>query len=236
MNNLVGKLHIFQKKKALENADGIICISKNTKKDLLEFYPNLSKKKIQVIYNGFNSKDYNYNETVQTENTVLFVGARKGYKNFNKAVGVISETKKISLTIVGSPLEPDEKSLLDIMMPDRYQVFSHISNGELNKLYNKSICLLYLSEYEGFGIPILEAMSAGCPVVALKKSSIPEVAGDAGLLFSEFNKNSIKHAIELLSDNENVRLEQVKLGLQNAKRFSWDKCYEEVLSFYNEVN
>jgi len=235
ISSLAGKIHICQKKKALENADGIICISENTKKDMLELYPDLNKKKVRVIYNGFNSNYYNYNENVHIKNTVLFVGSRKGYKNFDKAVAVVSEIKNISFTIVGAPLEDNEKSLLDKMLPNRYQSFSHVSNEELNKLYNQSICLLYLSEYEGFGIPILEAMSAGCPVIALKKSSIPEVAGDAGILFSSFDKQSVQEAIELLKDNQEIRSEQIELGLNNAKKYSWDKCYKEVLDFYLEV-
>lgn len=235
-NNIVGQIHIFQKKNALKNADIIICISENTKKDMLALYPSLIKKKIQVIHNGFNSNDYYYDNNTSVEDTALFVGARGGYKNFDKAVAVVSETNAISLTIVGAPLEPHEKLLLDKKLPNRYQVFTHVSNQELNKIYNKSICLLYLSEYEGFGIPILEAMSAGCPVIALKKSSIPEVAGDAGILFANFDRALIKEAIEMLRDNEKLRLEQIELGLKNAKKFSWDKCYEEVLTLYKEVN
>ena len=235
MKGLVGKIHIYQKKKALENADGIICISENTKKDMLELYPDLNKKKIRVIYNGFNLNDYSYDKNVLIEDKILFVGARKGYKNFDKAVAAVSGTSNISLTIVGAPLEADEKSLLDKMLPNRYQSFSHVSNEELNKLYNKSICLLYLSEYEGFGIPILEAMSAGCPVVALKNSSIPEVAGDAGILFSNYDKKRVQEAIESLRDNQEIRSEQIELGLNNAKKYSWDKCYKEVLDFYHEV-
>jgi mannosyltransferase len=121
------------------------------------------------------------------------------------------------------------------MLPNRYKSFSHISNEELNKLYNQSICLLYLSEYEGFGIPVLEAMSAGCPVIALKKSSIPEVAGNAGILFSDFDKKSVQKTIESLRDNKKLRTEQIELGLKNVKKYSWDKCYKEVKNFYHEV-
>jgi len=235
MKSLVGNAHIIQKKRALEKADGIICISKNTMKDMLELYPNLSKKKMKVIYNGFNSNDYVYDPDIQIENSVLFVGARKGYKNFDKAVEVVSEINNVSLTIVGAPLDSDEKNLLDKMLPNRYQSFSHVGNEELNKLYNQSICLLYLSEYEGFGIPVLEAMSAGCPVVALKKSSIPEVAGDAGVLYSNYDKKAIIEIIELLSSNESARLDQIDLGLENAKKFSWDICYENTIKFYKEI-
>jgi len=235
MKSLVGNAHIIQKKRALEKADGIICISKNTMKDMLELYPNLSKKKMKVIYNGFNSNDYVYDPDIQIENSVLFVGARKGYKNFDKAVESVSETTNVSLTIVGPPLDADEKTMLNKLLPSRYKSFSHVNNEELNILYNKAICLLYLSEYEGFGIPVLEAMSAGCPVIALRKSSIPEVAGDAGILFSNFDKKSTKEAIESLRDNKEIRSEQIELGLNNVKKYSWDNCYEEVLDFYHEV-
>jgi mannosyltransferase len=235
MKSLVGKIHIFQKKKALEKADGIICISKSTKKDMLELYPNLSKKKIKVVYNGFNSNDYVYDTDIPIENSVLFVGARKGYKNFDKAVEAVSETNNVSLTIVGAPLDVDEKAMLNKLLPNRYQSFSHVSNEELNKLYNQSICLLYLSEYEGFGIPVLEAMSAGCPVIALKKSSIPEVAGNAGLLHSDYDKKAISEAIELLRNDESTRFYQIKLGLENSKKFSWDLCYENTIRFYHEI-
>jgi mannosyltransferase len=221
--------------KALKNADGIICISKNTKKDMLELYPELREKNIKVIYNGFSSNDYVYDENIPFENLALFVGARKGYKNFDKAVEVVAATEDLKLIIVGAALDRLEKELLDRTLPKRYHLFTHVSNEKLNELYNKSICLLYLSEYEGFGIPVLEAMSAGCPIVALKKSSIPEVAGDAGILFSNFDKNALQKTIELLRDNKELRTKQIELGLNNAKRFSWDKCYKEVLDFYNEV-
>lgn len=235
IRSLVGKIHIFQKRKALEIADGIICISENTKKDMLELYPYLMNKNIRVIYNGFNSFDYKHNENKMIENSVLFVGARKGYKNFGKAVLIVSELHDLSLTIVGPPLDSNEKTYLDRVLPNRYQSFSHVSNEELNELYNKSICLLYLSEYEGFGIPILEAMSAGCPVIALKKSSIPEVAGEAGLLFTSIDNKILQNTIESLRYNHTMRNEQIELGLRNAKRYSWDNCYKELLEFYQEV-
>jgi mannosyltransferase len=235
MKTLIGKIHTYQKKKALINADGIVCISENTKKDMLQIYPKLKNKKIIVIYNGFSSDNYVYKENLLFESSVLFVGARKGYKNFDKAVEVVKEINDVTLSIVGPPLTNDEKLFLDNVIPNRYKSFSHISNEELSNIYNKSICLLYLSEYEGFGIPVLEAMSSGCPVVALNKSSIPEVAGDAGILFTEFDKTKIKETVEFLRYNQDLRFKQINLGLINVKKFSWDKCYKELVDFYNEV-
>ena len=234
MKGLLRYFHIFQKRKALKNADGIICISENTKKDMLELYPYLKNKKIKVIYNGFSSSDYYHDSNIVRENFALFVGARTNYKNFDKAIDIVAATKDVSLVIVGGPLNENEKNTLNIKLSNRYELYSHISNKELNTLYNKSICLLYLSEYEGFGIPIIEAMSAGCPVLALNKSSIPEVAGEAGVLFSEYNINDIVSAVHSLRNDQNLRIMQIELGFNNAKRFSWDLCYQETLKFYND--
>jgi mannosyltransferase len=230
-----GKIHIFQKKRALENADAIICISENTKKDMIEIYPHLESKIIKVIYNGYNSKDYYYKPDLKPGNNVVFVGARKGYKNFDKCVELMSKTQNIFLNIVGPPLDREEVEFLNKKIPNRYKESTHVSNEELNDIYNNSICLIYLSDYEGFGIPIIEAMSAGCPVIALKKSSIPEVAGNAGLLFDTIEYDLIVNSIYKLRDDRQFREEQVELGLKNSKRFSWESCYEGVISFYQDL-
>lgn len=235
INTLTGKIHIYQKKNALINADAIICISENTKKDMLEFYPNLKNKKIKVIYNGFTSEDFFQISDIKYENSVLFVGARKGYKNFNETVEIISKLDDVHLNIVGPPLDSKEKEFLNDKLLNRYIFHEHIINEELNILYNKSICLMYLSEYEGFGIPVLEAMSAGCPVIALRKSSIPEVAGDAGILFEKIDHTLIIETIIKLKDNRHFREKQIRLGINNSKRFSWEKCFNEVRDFYCEL-
>ncbi|WP_410514280.1 glycosyltransferase family 1 protein [Paenibacillus sp. BR2-3] len=235
INTNIGKIHVHQKKKALKNADGIICISENTKKDMIELYPELKNKNIKVIYNGFNGHDYYPIPEIEFENSVIFVGSRKGYKNFNEVVEIISNLENISLKIVGAQLDQEEVSLLKQKLPNRYTLYKHINNEYLNVLYNKSICLVYLSEYEGFGIPVLEAMSAGCPVIALNKSSIPEVAREAGLLFDKIDYESIRNTILDLRENKEFRETQVKNGQKNSKRFSWDKCYHEVLGYYQEL-
>lgn len=235
VKTITGKIHTYQKKKALEKADGIICISENTKKDMIELYPKLKTKNIKVIYNGYNSQNYYYLPEIMVENSVLFVGARKGYKNFNEAVEILSKLEDVSLNIVGSQLDEEEITLLKHKLPNRYKVYTHISNEELNKLYNRSICLVYLSEYEGFGIPVLESMSAGCPVIALNKSSIPEVAGEAGMLFDRMDYRLIGDCIIKLRDDKKIREKQIELGLENSKKFSSDKCYGEVVNYYHEL-
>jgi len=235
IKTLVGKVHILQKRRALAAADGIICISENTRVDLLKLYPQFVAKRIRVIYNGFNNEDYYPILDAPLEDKVLFVGSRSAYKNFDKVVEMLAELSGISLTIVGEKLESREISMLEKKLGDRYTVYNHIGNEELNALYNESICLLYLSEYEGFGIPVLEAMAAGCPVIALRKSSIPEVVGNAGVLFDSFDNEKILYYIAKLRDDKRFRAQQIKIGRENSMGFSWDKCSQEVAGFYKEL-
>ncbi len=135
---------------------------------------------------------------VEPVDQVLFVGSRSGYKNFRSVVDALSSLHDLRLVCVGGgPLSPDEVRLLEKLLPGRYNWSGYLSSEELNLEYNKSACQVYPSVYEGFGIPVLEAMQAGCPVVAVKSSSMPEVAGDAALLTENGDADEICDAIKL---------------------------------------
>lgn len=234
-------IHSWQKGRAITKSDGIVCISQNTKKDLLKFYPDIKKENIQVIYNGVSDIFYKINEPsqslidsykkLQDKKYVLYVGERNGYKNFNLAVDVVRKLHNCSLVVVGGgDLSDNEKNILQ----KDYFHYQEISAQDLNVLYNNAFCLLYPSSYEGFGIPIVESMKAGCPVVSTNISSIPEVAGDAGLLVDTIEVNAFVEAI-LKLENKEFRDTMIIKGLEQAKKFSWDKCFEETLEFYKKI-
>lgn len=225
-------LHSYQKKKAIKKADAIIVISENTKKDLLLFFPKIDIKKIYVIYNGV-SDDFFPLKEKKTTNSFLFIGSREMYKNFDFAVKAIAQTCHLKLTIVGSVLRKEELAMLDKLMPGRWEVFNNIENTKLNELYNNAFGLIYPSSYEGFGIPLLEAMKAGCPFIALNHSSIPEVAGDAGVLIDKLEISFFNEAVLNISKN---REEIIKKGFVRVNNFSWEKCYQETMDVYKDLS
>lgn len=227
-------IHVWQKKKSILNADIILCISENTKIDLLEFYPKFQEKDIRVIYNGVSDSFYTLKGYENIfENYFLYVGARHEYKNFKFVVNSLSLLKDFKLKIVGSKLNKQELKLLEEILPNRWEHFIDIDNDRLNILYNKAFALFYPSNYEGFGIPVVEAMKAGCPFIALKKSSIPEIASSMDCLMNNLTSEEFIKVFEII---KNKREELVNCGIEKAKEFSWDKCFTEVLNIYKEVN
>lgn len=228
-------VHVWQKKKAVKSADIVICISENTKKDLLYFYPQFSKKDIRIIYNGVSSDYFKLPESdivLSSPPFFLFIGSRAVYKNFNFTVEAVAQTKDFILKIVGGKLNRKELNLLNKKLPNRWELLENVDNSDLNKLYNKAFSLVYPSFYEGFGIPIVEAMKAGCPFIALNCSSIPEVAGQAGILMDKLDILSFNNAV---SEIRNNREEIIKRGFIQSNVFSWQRCYQETLEIYKEM-
>jgi mannosyltransferase len=226
-------VHSWQKNRAIRNSDLVICVSHNTAKDLQKYCP-INPKKIRVIYNGV-SDSYHLLDGILSEKSqdVVFVGARSGYKNFTLAVESVASVPNLQLKIVGGgKLSEDEIKHLDAYLPNRYQWLGRLSDEELNQTYNTAYALLYPSSYEGFGIPIIEAMRAGCPVIAVNVSSIPEVAGDAAILV---DKTTVAAFSEALIKLPAIRKQLISAGFAQAAKFSWNRCFEETLAIYNEL-
>jgi mannosyltransferase len=150
-------------------------------------------------------------------------------------VSALQYTPEIKLIVVGGGRFTDnELRLLDDKIPRRYEHTGFISENELESIYQNALALVYPSFYEGFGIPVIEAMKCGCPVIASKSSSVQEIAGDAAVLIENITAEKISQSLIKLKDPV-VRRQIITLGLANAERFSWNKMALETLDFYNSV-
>jgi len=228
-------LHCHQKYKAIKHSDYIICISETTKNDLLKFYPKIDESKVHVVYNGVSSDyfpiEHCDNSMQEYGNYIVFVGSRKGYKNFDIAVKAIKESH-LNLVIIGNKLTIHEKEMLISEIGiNRFFEFGRISNNELNKVYNAAFCLLYPSLYEGFGIPVLEAQKAGCPVITVNTPSIVEIIGDKTLVAKNNDIKSIIDKIRLIKDST-LRKKIIELGYENVKKYSWEKMQDKIFALY----
>lgn len=234
-------IHSWQKSRAINKSDGIICISESTKKDLMKFYPYIEEDSIRIIYNGvgddFLKLDTSSNylngklEKLKDKKYILYVGDRSSYKNFNIAVQTVNQLKDYHLVVVGGG-DLNEAEIKSIK--NEYFHFQGVEPKELNIIYNNAFCLLYPSSYEGFGIPLVEAMKAGCPVVSTNISSIPEVVEDAAFLVDEINANDFIKEILKLEDAD-FRNVLINKGINQAKKYSWDKCADETYEFYDKI-
>lgn len=228
------------KAKAIARADHIICISKNTQNDLLEFY-KVKKEKTSVIYLA-SSYGEKFSKKKDKGSFVLYVGDRKGYKNFNNFIQAISISSKIlnNVKIVcfgGGKFSKDEINYFNNLgFKENMVLYYEGKSSELEKLYLNAAILVYPSKYEGFGLPILEAMSLGCPVACSNTSSLVEVAGNSAKYFDPENIENIKDSIEHVLFSESNQNNLIQEGFKQNKKFSWSLCSKETMLTYKNVS
>jgi glycosyltransferase involved in cell wall biosynthesis len=237
------KTVIKAKKRSISIADAIIAISENTKKDLIEIY-DVPESKIEVVYlaNSLQSSNcqsiddltmkYGLNRPY-----ILYVGDRGAYKNFEILLDSYSNhfSNHFDLVCFGGPeFTNNELKIINTIKSEKNIIHLRGSDSLLASLYKHAFCFIFPSLYEGFGIPPLEAMSMGCPVVASEASSIPEVVGDAAIRFDPYSKDNLVSGIESLYD-ETKRNKLIKRGFEQEKKFSWDKTTSDTLELYKSV-
>ena len=225
---------IKSKKASIDCADAIICISENTKRDLMKLY-DISGNKIIVVYLSCTLPETT--EIYKSDKPyLLYVGDRSApYKNFWHFINVYAKylSNEYSVVVFGGGFSPKELKFISEHRLENSVFHMQGDDTVLRSIYNGAYCLVYPSLYEGFGIPPLEAMISGCPVVASDSSSIPEVVGDAGILFNPLSEDSMLDAILAVDKN---RFGLVTAGYERVNRFSWDKMAKETMDVYESVS
>jgi len=232
----------------LERADKIICVSKYTRDMLVKFYPFV-RKKCDVVYEAPSNDFYVLKEDVSpilknwgiTRPYILFVGRFAPMKNLEKLIDIYSCDEKIKkkydLVLVGKfdKSFPNKKLEDALFKNNNIKVLSGKSNTELNMLYNMAEMLYFVSHGEGFGLPILEAMAAGCPVLTSNATACKEIASHAAILANPQSVDDIHKQMTLLLNSNHLREELRCKGREHSSEFSWQKCAKETYDIYRSL-
>jgi len=220
---------IKNKKILIEKSTRIIVVSHNTKRDILTFYPSVKEDKIDVVYLAHSIKhtSYKVNSLNMPKQYILYVGGRGGYKNFEFFIQAVSnwllENKFSLLCLGGGVFNKEELKLINQLGIDQITYQITCLDSELFEYYSKAFVFVFPSLYEGFGIPILESMACGCPVVLPYTSSFPEIAGDAGIYFESESQSSLVEKLDVLKNDNQFLEEKREQGILQSKKFSWEK-------------
>jgi len=232
-----------KKRHCVQEADAVICISETTRQDVQRFY-GFNFDSIYVVPLACSDVFRQLEQRCGAPQTptkhpfLLYVSGRSHYKNFDKliqAYSVWSHRKEVALVVVGSPWSADEEwRLMELEIQDCMHLLTDVDDEELCRLYNQAAAFVYPSLYEGFGIPLLEAMACGCPVIASRIPSTIEVAGECPIYFEPAEVDDLFAAFDVaLSEGRDS--ERVRMGFEQVKRYSWDRTATQTLEVYRAI-
>lgn len=242
----------FMLPKIAKTADKIITISEFSKKDIVDTF-SLRPEKVEVTYCGIDER-YRVVSDMTLKNSarnkyglqkkfILYIGAIQPRKNIPLLLKAYSRLLKegffdFDLVFAGGMGWKNRNIFLligELGIKERVKFIGYVPEDELPFLYDLAEFMVYPSFSEGFGMPVLEAMACGCPVITSNTSSLPEVVGDAGIMVDPHNIQELEDAIRRVVKDSNLRREMKKKGLERAKIFSWEKCAKETLQVYKKV-
>ena len=232
---------ILMKRKLAPLADAIVAVSETTKQDILRFI-DVPEEKIHVVYHGANFMKPTNDASLFSFEYILYVGDRFGYKRFKEWLPhlkpFLMKHPNVMVLCTGIAFNDEELQLMaSLGIADRFCHHFVKDDQEFYSIYHHAVAFIYTSEYEGFGIPILEAYQANCPVLLNNASCFPEVAGDAAVFFN-MNKEESDFAEQMervyaFSDNERESL--LKLQRERLEMYSWEKSARQLADVYERV-
>jgi glycosyltransferase involved in cell wall biosynthesis len=236
---------------SLKDAAHIITVSKNTKNDLLK-HCKCRDDQVSVVYVGCDKKfrpyDYNLKNTIKYKkfnfpinSFLILITGHQHYKNHYAALKVLESIKSKTdlncyLVRLGKPDNKWDLLKKKLFLEDYIIELSNLKNDEVIDLYNAVDCLLFPSVYEGFGSPPLESMACGVPVISSNAASLPEVVGEAGLLYDPIDISGMCEGLISLSRDIGRRNLMIEKGIQRAKNFTWEKNAKETINIYKKIS
>lgn len=238
----IDKHQVEQKLAIIPKATHIVAVSERTKQDLVRIM-HVPEEKVSVIYHGSDEEPYMPSTTAPiAEEYILFVGTRYEYKNFKafckSCVVILKRHPQLKIVCTGVPFSPEEFQFFESLGIKDRMVHKFVqTRQELFDLYHYAFTFVYPSKYEGFGIPILEAYKADCPVMLNRASCFPEIAGDAAVFFDlNSEKSDFEEQFETLYRlTGDERGELIQRQRERMKLYSWSKSAAQLADVYKDV-
>lgn len=244
---------------AYQSIDGhtkVICVSEFTKSELLNFRKDLKESQVEVVYLGADREIFSPNQSKELfegickkygfsfEKYFLCLNRNQKYKNTEHIIeAYINLINQYSLTDIGLVLIGTFDSLESKNLTfNKYKNYNNIHfiefvpDGELSVFYSNAICFVYMSLYEGFGLPILEAMQCGAPVISSNCASLPEVVGSAGICIDPFDKDLLSSQMELVLANIDLQKQLASNSIDRSRFFSWEKNVLQTKEVYKKAS
>jgi glycosyltransferase involved in cell wall biosynthesis len=237
-------VHRAEKAECIHNATRLIAISEATKKDVCEM-TGVPEERVDVIHLAVNTDVFFPGDGAATvrqkyglvDPYVLYVGARTHYKNFGRLLEALAKPslQPFSLAVVGEPFDSSEQRMLNALgLAGRTRLIPFPAAANLRAIYQAARGLVYPSLWEGFGLPLLEAMACGTPVAASRAGSLPEVGGDAAVYFDPYNTDEMADSVASLLDSH-VPSEYRGRGLRRVGDFSWERTAALTIASYRKA-
>jgi glycosyltransferase involved in cell wall biosynthesis len=223
---------------AIKKSKSIIVPSQFVKRDILKRF-KVNAEKIKVVYEGttFTRTVLVKGKDGPCKNYFLYVGNAYPHKNLDgliKAFEIFNKNKEYNLVLIGK--DDYFKKRLKKEFSEKNIIFKDfVSDEELAEFYRSATAYVFPSFSEGFGLPGIEAMACGIPVLASNSSCLPEIYGDAALYFDPKNINQMAEKMEKIASDENLRAELIKKGFEQIKKYDWKKMTEEIVKIYKEL-
>jgi len=220
--------------KFVEKATRVLTVSAYSKQDITKCY-RCASEKISTVYNGANeiyqplSEDVKITTRKRISNNrpyFLFVGSLHPRKNVQRLITAYQgiNNPSVDLVIVGSAMWRDHQISVDPNGADRIHFLGYLAQKELAEVMGSALALTYVPYFEGFGIPLVEAMRCGIPILAANTTCLPEIAGNAAIYCDPFNVQEIQMGLEQLIENDTLRIQLSENSINRATEFSWDQA------------
>ena len=223
----------------LRQSQRVVCVSEYTKQDVINTY-GLNPDLIHVVYNGYDCSLFypqpnpKILQKYSLDKYLLYVGDMRFYKNLGRCLEAFDRLSDKDCKFVITGKKDDffypqiERQVTELAAKKRIVFLDYVPTEDLPSLYSMAQALVFASLYEGFGLPVLEAMACGCPVITSKVTSLPEVGGDSVLYVDPYDVDSIAEGMKQIIDRSQLRASLSERGLARAKLFSWDRSARNI--------